>query len=246
MAQQHQVQKQLDSAPNYLAKHPRGANILLFSTTYCFLFTCLDCGSENQRGIHLKFDSDIVSEQEGERGVCAHICVCVCICVCVSQLQLPLPWKLLQGKMLTIYNQRNLVIFPCVGRQPADPNLIQTEHWSNLCAGWHQVHLETEIKWERELQRDKVKGGDRERVPRPLQETKVHPRGLKKNPLSQEIHVQYSAGSSAQLRKRKKEGSCSLAVKPWCLNHVIKTSLYCNLSFKRVVPTLLNSTCLYL
>lgn len=78
--------------------------------------------------LKIHIDCDIVSEQGRER-----------VCVCVRRLQLPPPWKLLRGKMLTINNQRNLVIFPFVGRWPADLNLKQTQHWSHLCPGWHEI-----------------------------------------------------------------------------------------------------------
>lgn len=57
-------------------------------------------------------DCDIVSEQERNRNVC----------VC-QQAVASTALEATAGKMLTINNQRNLVIFPFVGQQPADPNL---------------------------------------------------------------------------------------------------------------------------
>lgn len=108
------------------SKHPP------LSTTYCFLFTCLDCGNKNQRGLHLKFTSTVTlfQNESEKRGVCVCLsagCSFHCLGSCC------------EGKMLTINTWGNLVIFPLVGRQPVDPNLKQMEQWSDLCPGWHQL-----------------------------------------------------------------------------------------------------------
>lgn len=60
-------------APEYLAKHPCGANILLSQLLIVSFLTSLECGNAKSAGDPLKIhiDCDIVSEQGRESA-----CVC--------------------------------------------------------------------------------------------------------------------------------------------------------------------------